>query len=566
MKFHPLRSVCAILLPLLLLLPAIAAEPAVPQKQNPRKTLFPPTRRALLRQNAALRARIDSMQQEIRRYREELQARDSLTAEMMDVYEENEDKSAAGLNPEDYSPETTDSLLSVWYLQKQVQNSMEGQNYNMDSVQLCSKVSDAVLKERLEKMNSFITLPFNETVRNFMILYSEKMPAKMSNILGLCQYYMPIFEEIFDKYDMPYELKYMAVIESALNPAAESRAGAKGMWQFMYRTAQNYGLEINSFVDERLDPFKSADAAARYLAEAYNVFGDWNLAISSYNCGPGNVNKAIRRNGGKRDFWSVYDYLPRETRGYVPAFVGAMYAINYSKENGLVPDNVQMPAEVDTFQIHRNLHFGQISELVGVPMETLRNLNPQYIRDIVPGNSKTYVLRIPYNFTNEFIAREDSLYTYKDTLFFKPGTLTATASSGSPSGSQSGRISYRVRKGDYLGRIASRHHVSVRQLKRWNHLRSNSIRVGQRLYIYRNGGPAASGAPAGSGTAASSGSSAAKPAAGASGGTTMYTVRSGDTLYGIAKKFPGVSADDIMRANGIGTKIRPGMKIKIPRR
>ena len=175
----------------------------------------------------------------------------------------------------------------------------------------------------------------------------------MSNILGLCQYYMPVFEETFNKYGLPDELKYLAVIESALNPLAVSRAGAKGMWQFMFQTAKAYGLEINSFVDERMDPFKSADAAARYLEESYWIFGDWNLAISSYNCGPGNVNKALRRNGGKRDFWSVYDYLPRETRGYVPAFVGAMYAIKYSKENGLFPENVQMPAETDTFEIRR---------------------------------------------------------------------------------------------------------------------------------------------------------------------------------------------------------------------
>ena len=179
----------------------------------------------------------------------------------------------------------------------------------------------------------------------------------MGTILGLCKYYMPIFEETFNKYNLPDELKYMAIIESALNPVAVSRAGAKGMWQFMFRTAQLYGLEINSFVDERLDPFKSADAAARYLIDSYNVFGDWNLAISSYNCGSGNINKAIRRSGGKRDFWSVYNYLPRETRGYVPAFVGAMYAIKYSKEYGLVPASVQMPAQLDTFEIHKNLHF-----------------------------------------------------------------------------------------------------------------------------------------------------------------------------------------------------------------
>lgn len=547
MKSHPLRKTYATLLALLLILPFNLAA-----QSGAQKLLTSRSRRVLEKENTELRTLVDSLLQQIQRYQDEIQMRDSIEKEMVGIYGENEGKSAAGLNPEDYSPEVTDSLLSVWYLQRQVRESMEGENYDMDSLQLSSKLSDAVLKERLENMNSFITLPFNETVRNYMILYSEKMPEKMSNILGLCQYYMPVFEETFNKYGLPDELKYLAIIESALNPVAVSRAGAKGMWQFMLRTAKAYGLEINSYVDERLDPFKSADAAARYLEESYRIFGDWNLAISSYNCGPGNVNKALRRNGGKRDFWSVYDYLPRETRGYVPAFVGAMYAINYSKECGLTPEIIQMPAEVDTFEIRRNLHFGQISELVGIPIETLRNLNPQYIQDIIPGNSGTYILRIPYNFTNDFIANEDSVYTYKDSLYMNPKTLTVARSAGSTSNNTSDRITYRVRSGDYLGKIASRYHVTVSQLKQWNNLKSNTIRIGQRLYIYSNGGPAAS---------SSSGSSG-----GTSGtdSTTTYTVRSGDTLYGIAKRYPGVSADDIMKANGISTAIRPGMVLKIP--
>jgi membrane-bound lytic murein transglycosylase D len=548
MKSHPLRKTCATLLALLLILPF-----DMPAQSGARKLLTSRSRRVLEKENTELRTLVDSLLLQIQRYQEEIQMRDSIEKEMIGIYGENEGKSAAGLNPEDYSPELTDSLLSVWYLQRQVRESMEGENYDMDSLQLSSKVSDAVLKERLENMNSFITLPFNETVRNYMILYSEKMPERMSNILGLCQYYMPVFEETFNKYGLPDELKYLAVIESALNPLAVSRAGAKGMWQFMFQTAKAYGLEINSFVDERMDPFKSADAAARYLEESYRIFGDWNLAISSYNCGPGNVNKALRRNGGKRDFWSVYDYLPRETRGYVPAFVGAMYAIKYSKENGLFPENVQMPAEVDTFEIRRNLHFGQISELVGIPIETLRNLNPQYIQDIIPGNSGTYILRIPYNFTNDFIAHEDSVYTYKDSLYMNPRTLTAVRTAST----SNNRITYRVRSGDYLGKIASRYNVTVSQLKEWNNLRGSMIRIGQRLYIYTSGGPAASSSAAQTSSGSSGGTSG-------TGSTTTYTVRSGDTLYGIAKRYPGVSADDIMKANGIGSKIHPGMQLKIP--
>ena len=375
----------------------VAVMPANAQNQVRFKRLFG---NRYKRENVELRQQIDSMRKAIDELRQENLLKDSLAQEMLLMYEENEDKSAAGLNPEDYSAEITDSLLSIWYLHRQVMDDRNGEDYDMDSVYFTSNVSDAVLKDRLENLNSFITLPYNETVRNYMVLYSEKMPTKMGNILGLCQYYMPIFEETFSKYDLPDELKYVAIIESALNPIAVSRAGAKGMWQFMTKTAKSYGLEINSYVDERFDPFKSSDAAARYLKDSYKLFGDWNLAISSYNCGPGNVNKAIRRSGS-RDFWAVYDYLPRETRGYVPAFVGAMYALKYNKEYGLTPNSVPMPVQVDTFEIHKNLHFQQISDLIGITVEELENLNPQYIKDVVPGNSGTYILRAKAQFSNE---------------------------------------------------------------------------------------------------------------------------------------------------------------------
>jgi len=441
-------------------------------------------RRSVKEENARLTTTIDSLYREIARLQLKLSSRDSLAAEIAEILEENDAKVA----PEgvEYSPETTDSLLSIWYLHNQLQETEEEIPVFLDSVRLTSNVPDSVLLERLEKMNSFITLPYNETVRNYIVLYSQKMPTKMSKILGLCQYYMPIFEETFNRYGLPDELKYMAIIESALNPTAVSRAGAKGMWQFMLRSAKSYGLEIDSYVDERLDPFKSADAAARYLADSYKFFGDWNLAISSYNCGPGNVNKAIRRCGGKRDFWSVYDYLPRETRGYVPAFVGAMYAIHYSKENGLVAETPQMPAQVDTFEIRRNLHFGQIHELVGVPMEELENLNPQYIRDVIPGTSKPYILRLPYTYSGDFIEHEDSLYTYKADEFFNPqtlvparGTKATTTATAAPT-----TTVYKVRSGDTLGKIAKRYHVTVKQLKTWNHLRSDRLQIGQKIYIY----------------------------------------------------------------------------------
>jgi membrane-bound lytic murein transglycosylase D len=520
------------------------------------------TRQKLKKENQELRNEVDSLKKAMEKLRKEKLVKDSLAKEMIGIYEENEDKSAAGLNPEDYNAETTDSLLNIWYMHRQVSGNREGEGYDMDSVRFSSNVSDAVMKERLENMNSFITLPYNEKVRNFMILYSEKMPTKMGHILGLCQYYMPIFEETFNKYKLPDELKYVAIIESALNPTAVSRAGAKGMWQFMMQTAKSYGLEINSYVDERLDPFKSSDAAARYLQDSYRLFGDWNLAISSYNCGPGNVNKAIRRSGS-RDFWAVYDYLPRETRGYVPAFVGAMYAIKYSKEYGLQASGVQMPAQVDTFEIHRNLHLQQVADMVGIPMSELKNLNPQYIKDIIPGNNKTYILRLPFNYSSAFIENEDSIYTYKAAELLNPQTLVKAENSDggssvskpvrSSAGGNSGgtRISYKVRSGDSLGKIASRHGVTVAQLKSWNHLRSNTIKAGQRLYIYKKGSSGYS-------------STSSKSSSGSSSNYVTYTVRSGDTLSKIASRY-GTTVSKIQKANGIGSKIRAGQKLRIPR-
>ena len=535
----------------------------------------PKSRKELARENARMREVLDSLISELENVRSKA---------VHHIPEQADEGGLAieGLLPEDYTLDVTDSLLSLWYVHKSM---LKGDtvSFNMDSVHFRSSVTDKEYLQRLADMNSFITLPFNETVRNYIILYSEKMPTKMSSMLALSQYYFPLFEEIFDRYGLPKELKYMAVIESAFNPVAVSRAGAKGMWQFMYNTAKMYGLTINSFVDERLDPVKSADAAARYMRDAYRIFGDWNLAISSYNCGSGNVNKAMRRSGS-REFWPVYNYLPRETRGYVPAFVGAMYAFTYYREHGLVPETDSMPVQVDTFHIRRMLHFQQVSALTGVSVEMLKKLNPQYVHDIVPGTAKEeYVLRLPYQYTSKFIENEDSVYAYNAKEYFSPATLQNIAVSGSAS---SQRIAYKVKSGDYLGRIASRYHVTVKQIMEWNHLRNTNLRVGQVLYIYgKFNGPVAqsSGASSKSSAASSSKGSASSdgatlasskgsaatppPADSAAEGTyTVYVVKSGDSLYRISQDYPGVSADDIMKFNGIGTDIRPGMKLKIPKK
>ena len=510
------------------------------------------------KENELLKAELDSLKSELERYRQELYRSDSIATELINIYEGGKDSSADTAAPIEYTTEVSDSLLNLWYVHRLV-NEENIETIDMDSVKFESNVPDSVYLKRIAQMNSFITLPYNDIVKNYIIRYSEKMPTAMGRIIGLCEYYMPIFQEILNKYDMPEELKAMAVIESAMNPLAVSRAGAKGMWQFMYQTAKIYGLHIDSFVDERLDPVKSADAAARYLRDAYNIFGDWNLAIASYNCGAGNVNKAIRRSGS-RAFWDIWPFLPRETRGYVPAFVGALYAMNFHKEHGIKPEGVQMPAHVDTFRITKMLHLKQVSELTGAPLEDLKNLNPQYRHEIIPGNEREYILRIPYNYTNAFIDCEDSLYRHKADVYFNPTTLKKLKDGGDGE-----RIVYRVQNGDYLGRIATKYRVSVSQIKRWNGLKSNNIRVGQRLIIYRGGKGPVSSSSSSSVKTASTQTPAAKPVLSASGDYMTYTVQSGDSFYQIAKQYPGVSAQNIMDFNGIdSSKLRPGMKIKIP--
>ena len=513
----------------------------------------------IIKENRSLRSEIDSLKAELERYREELRRTDSISNEILEIYETEEMQDTAIT----YTAEVSDSLLNIWYAHRIVSEESED-IYDMDSVKFESNVPDSVYIDRLAKMNSFITLPYNDIVKNYIIKYSEKMPSTMGRILGLCNYYMPIFEETLNRYDMPEELKAMAIIESALNPLAVSRAGAKGMWQFMYTTAKMYGLHIDSFVDERLDPVKSADAAARYMQDAYEIFGDWNLAIASYNCGAGNVNKAIRRSGGSRQFWDIWPYLPRETRGYVPAFVGALYAMEYHREHGIKPEGVEMPVHVDTFRISKMLHLKQVSELTGAPLDELKNLNPQYKHEIVPGNEKEYILRIPYTYTNAFIDCEDSLYTHKADVYFNPTTIKKIKDGGDGE-----RIVYRVKSGDYLGKIAGRYRVSVNQIKRWNNLKSNNIRVGQRLIIYRGGkAPASTPVSKASTASAARPTTTAKPApakSAAPGEYTTYVVKSGDSFYSIAKNFPGISAQNIMDYNGIdSSKIRPGMTIRIP--
>ena len=547
LNFKHIAALCALLLPLCM----------EGNAQGPLHKIK--DRKRLERENELLRQRVKDLEEELLLTKLDSIAKDSLENRLEALYEEDESRLATGLHPEEYDANVTDSLLSIWYLHREVIDNHEDEGFNMDSVHYRTDVPDSVLIGRLRRMNSFITLPYNETVKNCMVRYSERMPRKMSDILGLCAYYMPVFEETFRAYNLPLELKYVAIIESALNPRAVSRAKATGMWQFMYATARSYGLEINSYVDERLDPFRSVDAAARYFRDAYNIFGDWSLAISSYNCGSGNVNKAIKRAGGRRDFWSIYPYLPKETRGYVPLMVGAMYAINYAKEYGIEPTPALLPSRIDTFHVNRNLHFRQVSEVIGIPIDDLRDLNPQYYKDIIPGNQGDYILRLPFHYSGDFLDQQDRIYAYKADEVFKQVDVEQSGAAGFRAASSSGGtktewVYYTVRSGDSLGKIASRNHVTVKQLQSWNKLRGTTIRAGQRLKVKQKTVSTAS-----SGSKGNAGASTAS-----SGSYTVYTVRSGDTLYKIAKRY-GVSTNQIMKLNSIGEEIRPGMKLKIPK-
>lgn len=436
--------------------------------------------KTLEKENEKLRHRVDSLRAIVDSLRSA--AKDSL---ILEEYEDDyELVPAESPRPMDYTPELTDSLLALWYRSNFGRVSAMPA-FDMDSVHLTSTVSDSVMISRLASLNPYFTLPFNDVVKNYMILYSEKRGEAMEQAMGLSSYYFPIFEEVFCKYGIPLELKYLAVVESMLKPTATSRAGAKGLWQFMYRTARSYGLQIDSYVDERMDVEKSTDAAARYLKTLHNMLGDWALAVSAYNCGAGNVNKAIRRAGGRRDFWSVYPYLPSETRGYLPAFVGVMYAFAFSKDYGIQAGPVGVPGQIDTFQVHRNLHFKQISEVVGVPFEELQYLNPKYYNDIIPGNAGVCSVNVLYKWSAAWLSAEpDSLYSHNAKIYLSEQVMKDISEGKQSGGKEGSRTCHTVRSGDTLSHIARRYRVSVKQLMNWNHLRSDRLSIGQKIYIY----------------------------------------------------------------------------------
>lgn len=350
---------------------------------------------------------------------------------------------------------------------------------------IIAELPDSIYKQRLQALPFVIEVPYNEVVRRYILRYVKHSPRQLAALQRKAEYYFPIFENILAKHDLPYELCYMPVIESALNPQARSHMGATGLWQFMPATGKKYGLEINSLVDERMDPIRSTEAACLFLKNLYGIFQDWNLVIAAYNCGPGNVNKAIHRAGGKRDFWSIYPFLPSETRGYLPIFIAASYAMNYAQEHGICPADPLPTMAADTIITTHRQHLKQIADNIDIPLAELRRLNPQYPRDIIPGG-KSYAICLPIEKAGMYIDLQDTILAYRaEELIHNRRDEIELLHRTSVSGGYSinGVTYYKIKEGDTLGGIAKKFRVSVKQLKAWNGLKSDMIRAGKTLKI-----------------------------------------------------------------------------------
>ena len=407
------------------------------------------------------------------------------------------------------------------------------------------------LKARLARLNARtpFNIEYNPSLESVIKSYLKNRRTSMSRLMALSDYYFPLFEESLDNYNIPLEVKYLAIVESALKPRAKSRVGATGLWQFMFGTGKEYGLNVSSYVDERSDPIKSTEAASKYLARLYKIFGDWDLALAAYNSGPGNVTKAIRRSGGYENYWNIRPHLPRETAGYLPAFLATMYIFEYAEEHGFKKDRPKYHyVETDTIHVKKMITLDQVSELVDVPIEELQFLNPSYKLDIIPFiKGENYTLRLPREAIGKFVTNEEQIYAFVEAELKKlEKPLPQFFDSDS-------KIRYRVKSGDYLGKIARRYGVRVSQIKRWNGLRSNNLRIGQRLTIYPRK-PATSGPKNGT-------VNQPKKVINAEGKST-YKVQKGDSLWSISQKFPGISVQNIKEWNDISSNnLKIGMTL-----
>ncbi|WP_099463690.1 MULTISPECIES: lytic transglycosylase domain-containing protein [Parabacteroides] len=479
-----------------------------------------------------------------------------------------------GLIPESLDA-NVDSLFRTWH----VQYFSKVDEYCHDDVENVY-FPDSIYIQRLDRLPRVISLPYNKIVRDCIDLYADRKRDLVRYMLGMADFYFPIIEQVLDKHGLPIELKYLAVVESALNPVALSRVGACGLWQFMLPTGKSYGLEINSLVDERRDPLKATEAACQYFKDMYAIYGDWNLVLASYNCGPGNVNKAIRRSGGKTDFWDIFPYLPKETRSYVPLFIAANYIMNYYCDHNICPMQTSLPLATDTIMVNKMLHLQQVADLLHLSIEELRALNPQYKRDIIPGNAKASVLKLPAAETYAFVDKEDTVYTHRAEDLLANCIPVAGASKNLSRSVTQEKITHIVGAGENLYTIANRYGVTARDIRKWNGLKSNRVAKGRRLKLFVDNGGVAIASSQNSKrdnkntttTAArkttvdkdaSNSKQASLPLVGKN--FVSYKVKSGDSLYSISQKYPGVTASSLQKVNGLsGSDIRPGQVLKIP--
>lgn len=373
-----------------------------------------------------------------------------------------------------------DSLLDSWQARnmlKKLDNDYSGYEKRT--------ITDTMYAKRLASMPTIVRMPYNNMVRTCIDRYVKNGRSQVSYLLGISEFYFPLIEEEIDRLGVPHELKYLPIVESAMNPKAASRMGAKGLWQFIFSTGKIYGLKTNNYIDERLDPVKSTTAALLYLKDLYKMFQSWELAIAAYNCGPGNVKKAIVRSDGKTDFWDIYPWLPRETRGYLPGFIAASYIMTYHEDHGIRPMEPDIPIATDTIHVNKNLHFKQIVEVCGTDIEEIRALNPQYVKDIIPGENETYILRLTNNSITKFVENEDSIYNHDVDKYFPKANIEKMLKEAKENNGAGSLIRHKIKEGETLGGIALKYRVSVKQLMKWNNLRNANIRAGKYLNIYK---------------------------------------------------------------------------------